>query len=304
MKKVLAIYYTQSGQLKDILDSTLKPLLNSSDIKIDYLKLEPVKDFPFPWGKEFYNCFPETVLGIPCEMKPFNIDINVKYDVIVLAHQPWYLSPSIPIWSFLESNQAKKLLDGKKIITLIGARNMWAGAQEIIKRKLHDINASLIGNIVLQDRTDNVIAAYTIIKWLIHGKKRSSRFLPEAGVSKKDIANSDRFGKIILDSIQNEQYKNLQKNLLKSNAVRVKYHLLNMEINARKIFCKFASLAIKQEKRGEKFRELAIRFFKVYLIFALFIISPFVSLLFMIIRILIFPIANNTLNYYKGIALK
>ena len=303
MKKVLAIYYTQTGQLKRILDSTIAPLVNDNEFEIDYLELNPVNDYPFPWGEEFFNCFPECVNGIPCEMKPYNIDVNANYDLIIIAHQPWFLSPSIPIWSFLLSKEASVLLKGKNVITLIGARNMWAGAQEIIKKKLSDIGANLSGNIVLQDRTDNIIAGFTIIRWLVYGKKESSALLPEAGVSKNDITHASEFGIVIRDSIKQNNLNLLQKELRKEGAVMIRYHLLNIEITARKIFCKFADLAIKQGGNEELQRKRATKLFKGYLLFGLFIISPFVSLLYMVIRIILFPIAKKKIEYYSNIKL-
>jgi hypothetical protein len=304
MKKVLAIYYTQSGQLKRILDSVLSPLIKDKDFEIDYLKLAPVNEYPFPWGSDFFNCFPESVNGIPCKMQPYTIDFDTQYDLIILAHQPWFLSTSIPFWSFLVSKEASILLKGKNIVTIIGARNMWAGSQEIIKKKLFEIGAVLKGNIVLQDRADNIIAGFTIIKWLVHGKKGPSLFLPEAGVSNKDILNASDFGVIIASALKHNKLEQLQEKLKSSGAVKVKYHLLNIEITARKIFCKFADLAIKQTEKGDKQRQHIVKLFKGYLLFALFIISPFVSLIFMIFRIVLFPLANKKISYYRGIELK
>lgn len=304
MKKVLAIYYTQTGQLKRILDSTLKPFLSDKDVEVDYLELKPTKDYPFPWGDTFFTYFPEAVEGIPCEMIPYNLNLDKKYDLIILAYQPWFLSPSIPIWSFLSSTEASKLLNGKNIVTLIGSRNMWAGAQEIIKKKLTEIGANLIGNIALQDKADNIIAGITIIKWLVHGKKGPSKLLSEAGVSENDIINASKFGVVIKNSLEQNATSTLQSELKKIGAVKVKYHLLNIEITARKIFCKFASLAIKRGELGELQRKRVINLIRVYIIFALFFISPFVSMIFMAVRIILFPFANRRIEYYSNIKLK
>ena len=107
MKRILAIYYSQSGQLKNIIDSVISPIRTEKDIEIDYLQLKPTTDYPFPWKNEFFNCFPESVKGIPCSMEPYNLDLDKDYDLILLGHQPWYLSPSIPVWSFLSSKEAQ-----------------------------------------------------------------------------------------------------------------------------------------------------------------------------------------------------
>ena len=63
----------------------------------------------------------------------YNPILNKKYDLIVFGHQVWYLSPSIPINSFLQNNISKKLFENTPVVTVIGCRNMWIMAQEKIK---------------------------------------------------------------------------------------------------------------------------------------------------------------------------
>ena len=45
MKRVLVVYYTQSGQLKEIIDSVLSPL---TEVTIDFLPIDTATPFPFP----------------------------------------------------------------------------------------------------------------------------------------------------------------------------------------------------------------------------------------------------------------
>lgn len=303
MYKILVIYYTQTGQLKRILDSILSPLQVQDGIKINYLELKPSKPYPFPWKGEFFDCFPESVEGIPCEMEPVNIP-EEKYDLVILGHQPWFLSPSIPIWSFLTDEAASSILKNKNVLTVIGARNMWCNAQEIVKMQLGKLNSNHIGNIVLQDKNDNIISAFTIIKWLIHGNKGPYTLLPEAGVSKKEIAGASKFGQILLDAISSKNLGDLQQNLISAKAVRVKFNLLRIESTARKIFKKFSGPAVRKGQVSKLKRKQVVKIFKAYLIFALFILSPIVSLIFMIVGVLFYPIVNKQLDYYKGISLK
>ena len=304
MKNILVFYYTQSGQIKEIADSVLSPIEKTEGINIEYIVIQPVEEYPFPWGNKFFNYFPETVKGIPSKLKPISIDEKKNYDLIILAYQPWYLSPSIPIWSFLESREATVILKNKKVITIIGARNMWICSQEILVKKLHELNAKLVGNIALVDRNPNYISAINIIRWLIKGDKKPTIILPEAGVSKKDISNSSVYGKVILNVLIKNDWSNLQNELLKVKAVSVKYHLLKMEQNARKIFDKFASYVLKKGSAGDSGRRKRIRIFKIYLLFVIFVISPFASLIFVILRLLFYRQTNKKILYYSGVEIK
>jgi hypothetical protein len=111
--KILVVYYTQTGQLKRIIDHVLAPLEGKADITFE--QLVPVTPFPFPWGKqEFYDTMPETIQSTPRAIQPIKVDVNTHFDLVIMAYQPWFLSPSQPTAAFLQSEAAKQLLKGKK----------------------------------------------------------------------------------------------------------------------------------------------------------------------------------------------
>ena len=75
-KKVLVIYYTQTGQIKRIIDSVFSGFQDSG-IEIDYAELKPQPAFPFPWSyDEFFQIFPESIKGIASSLKSKNLISN------------------------------------------------------------------------------------------------------------------------------------------------------------------------------------------------------------------------------------
>ena len=69
MKRILVVYYSQSGQLKEIIDSLLQPI---EGVVVDYLAIDTVEVFPFPWTDEaFFGAFPESFLQIAQPLQPF-----------------------------------------------------------------------------------------------------------------------------------------------------------------------------------------------------------------------------------------
>ena len=138
-KKILVVYYSQTGQTKRIVDSIISERSFSKFI-VDYVEITPLPEFPFPWSyDQFFHAFPESVKGIPCAIKPI-IPPHINYNLVIVAYQPWYLSPSIPIHSFFQSKEASAILTNKPVITIIGCRNMWVMAQEKIKHYLQQYN--------------------------------------------------------------------------------------------------------------------------------------------------------------------
>ena len=69
MKKILAIYYSQSGQQLSILQSLTKPLVEAGHT-VHIEEIQPVEKYPFPWtAYQFFNAFPETFHQKPLALK-------------------------------------------------------------------------------------------------------------------------------------------------------------------------------------------------------------------------------------------
>ena len=85
---VLVVYYSQSGQLKEIVDQTTYDLVQNQDINLTKYKIEMEEEFPFPWDfYSFFNAFPDSFLQKEKKIKPIPTEIlNQKYDLILLYY--------------------------------------------------------------------------------------------------------------------------------------------------------------------------------------------------------------------------
>ena len=278
MKRILVIYYTQSGQLKEIADNFVAPF-QKQGIPVDFYEIQMETPYPFPWTNEsFFGAFPESFLELPQPIKAMPPDIETQeYDLVVLAYQVWYLSPSIPVTSFLKSEQARVLLEGKPVVTLSGTRNMWIKAQEKVRNMLVKKGACIVANIALTDRHYNHISVLTIVHWLFTGKKdKYLGIFPLPGVSQKDITNATQYGELVLNHSQKGEYQqSLQKEIVAQGGVQVKPFLLSAEKKANRLFGIWAR-AIYQSPR----RKFLLKCFHAYLYFAIWILMPIVWLFY------------------------
>ena len=274
MKRVLVVYYTQSGQLKEIIDSVLSPL---TEVTIDFLPIDTAEPFPFPWTDDtFFDAFPESYLQIPQPLQPFNLS-HTDYDLVILGYQVWYLSPSIPFNSFLQHPEAKKLLSDKPVITISGTRNMWVMAHQKVKKLLTDCGAHLVGNIALTDRHHNHISVITIVQWLFSGDK-NKRYLgvfPKAGVADKDIQGASVYGTLIAPHLQTGDYTGLQQAIVAHGGVHYKRFLLSAEKKGNRLFGIWAKMIY-----GSKKRKFLLKCFRIYLYIAIWVLMPIVWLLY------------------------
>ncbi len=275
-KKILVVHYSQSGQLTDITDNFVSGLGKNS---IENIRVRMQKEFDFPWTSErFFDAMPESVLDIPAALDSFHPKED-SYDLIVFAYQPWFLSPSIPATSILANEEFRKRLKNTPVLTIIGARNMWLNSQERVKKVLKECGAKFVGNIVLTDKNNNLVSAVTILHWMLSGKKDSFLgIFPKPGISDNLISGMDKYGQIVNDSLQKNDWEPLQKNLVEAGAVEVKSNLMFIEARAGKLFSIWANIIIKKKNR-----RLWLIFYKYYLFIALFVLAPIVLTVYMLI---------------------
>ena len=275
--RVLVLYYSQTGQLRNIIDNILLDVKDKLDIT--YASIEPVTPFPFPWNPDvFFDAMPETVMHTPPPVKPLPDEIiNADYDLVIFGHQPWFLNPSMPVTAFLQSPSAK-VLANKKVITVIGARNMWLHAQEKVKQYLLKLNATLVGNIALVDTKPNIISTLTVIRWAMKGQKEASGMLPDAGVQKADIEKAQRYGMPIYRHLEDNKLETLQQELILLGAIQLKPGLVLLENTGITNFRKWSKFIREKGGPGDMNRAGRVNLFKRLLIVAIFILSPISSL--------------------------
>ncbi len=278
MKRILVLYYSQTGQLKSVVDSFTTPLKNSREIEVVYQNIKPKKPYSFPWGViEFFDAFPESVYMDGCEIEELDIDPNDEFDLIILSYTVWFLSPSIPISGFLNSKYSQLLRD-RPVITLIACRNMWIMAQEKVKKRLEELGATLIDNVVLIDRGGSLATFITTPRWMLTGKKNRLWRLPKAGVSPREIDRTSRFGLAIRDALC-EDLEKLKKPLLRElGAVKVDERLIASEKIAHRSFMIWGGLIKKFGKRGDVKRVPILLFYVLFLLTLILTVVPITML--------------------------
>jgi len=269
-KKVLAIYYSQSGQLGEIIDHFTSPLVASANISVEKVRVNVAHAYPFPWtGNGFFSVMPDCVLDVPTELAAFELKEDA-YDLVILGYQAWFLSPSIPFNSIMQHPELKAVLKNTPVITITGARNMWLSAFVRVKKLIRAADANLVGNIALVDTHPNPVSFITIFHWMLHGKKdKYLNIFPPPGVSDADIRHTSIFGESVLKHLNNNEWNSLQDDIMRDGAVKLNYNLMVIESTASKIFAIWAKMIVKKKNRLPW-----IKAFKYYLLIAFFVGAP------------------------------
>jgi hypothetical protein len=304
MKRILILYYTQSGQLLSILQSLAKPLIHAGHT-VHFEEIQPEEKFPFPWSSyQFFNAFPEVFSQKPQSLKSISSKAANGYDLVILGYQPWFLTPSRPVSSFLQSAEGRRVLSDKPVVTVLGCRNMWLGAQEKVKKKLKEADAKLVGHIALMDRSANLTSLITILRWMFTGDKKPFWIFPAAGVSDRDIEHTQTFGEIINQALAKNELENLQTKLNEAGAIDIKPNLVLLERRGQKAFSVWSKFIASGGPVHSTGRKIRVYIFMYLLPAAIFVLSP---LLWMLSRILLTVKRKELIQdveYYKQNSLR
>jgi hypothetical protein len=302
MKKLLVVYYSQSGQLTRIIKSVLKPMVDSGKVELVFEELRPEEPYPFPWSAmAFADSFPEALQEIPCRLKPFRFNPDDHYDGVILAYQVWYLAPSIPVSAFLQSPEAAKVLRNRPVITIIGCRNMWLKAHEKVKARIVGHHGLPAGNIVLMDRAPNLPGVVSIAAWMLTGRKeRFLKIFPKPGIAEEEILQAVRFGPVLLSALETADFAGLQERLNSLGAVTVVPSYILFEQRISKIFAVWSKFIRQKGRPGDPARRLRLRLFIAYLLTAIFLIAPLATVITFVLRTMQKDKINRQVAYFSG----
>jgi hypothetical protein len=272
---VLAVRFSQTGQLHDISEHLLAPLRESPDVHLHVETLRPARDYPFPWPfLRFFDTFPETVHGDAAPLQPLSVRADdAPFDLVIVFYQVWFLAPSPPITSFLQDPLAAKLLAGKPVVTVIGCRNMWMMAQENIKRLLDACGARLLDNVVLTDTSPTLATLVTTPLWLLTGKRHVPG-LPAAGIAPEAIARTRRFGLALRDALGRGDERGTQPLLGGLQAVEADPRLLVSEKAGTRSFYLWGKLLRAVGRPGQWQRQPVLLVYVLFLVALILTVVP------------------------------
>ncbi|WP_256203164.1 dialkylrecorsinol condensing enzyme [Pseudomonas sp. ML96] len=249
-------------------------------MQVDHLQLQPAQPFPFPWPfLGFFRIFPETVLMRPQPLLPLQVDASKRYDLIILAYQVWFLSPSLPVTSFLASQEAAKLFKDTPVVTLIGCRNMWLMAQEKIKVRLTQLGARLVDNIALTDACGTAASFLATPLWMFTGRQKPYSWVPRAGIEEGEIVAASRFGKAIARRLTADQLPIVQPMLQGLGAVRIDEKLIGSEKVGNRSFQLWSRLLSALGPQQSTRRGVGLVVYIVFLLCLIITVVPLGALL-------------------------
>lgn len=274
-KRVLAICYTQTGQLARIATQILAPLQENPDVEVHLEVLRPLLVYPFPWPFfQFFDAFPEASHLIAPKLEPLALTGDEDFDLVILFYQVWFLAPSSPVTAFLQHPLAAKLLKDKPVVTVIACRNMWMMAHQKMKSMLANLGARLIDNVVLSDRGNVFTTFITTPRWFLTGKQTGFLGCPPAGIAPDEILRARRFGLAIQAALAADAEKREAPLLAGLKAVEANPKLYFSEQAGTRSFYLWGKLLRAAGEPGQWSRKPILFFYVIFLAILIVTVVP------------------------------
>ena len=200
-RRAVVYLYTQTGQLREVAEAFVAPL-EADGWRIRWVDVQPRVAFPFPWSiRQFFGVFPRVVdpdalVELAEPPGGFGAEQDEE-EVVVLAYQVWYLSPSLPIRSLLATHP--EAFRNRRVISLIACRNMWYSAAIEVADLLRTAGARRVEVVAATDTRQQATSLMTTLRWLLTGNREPFLWFGRAGVGDAELARITAVGRSIAE---------------------------------------------------------------------------------------------------------
>lgn len=209
---VLFVYYTYSQQTLRVVESMAGVLRDRGcDVqlaRIEFTDPRYAERFAqFPLRHAYLDIFGMVLpqmrgvtgqIGIPDEVK------DGDYDLVCIASPTWWLHPCMPIRSFIESDVAKRLLEGKLCAAVAVAHRYWRDDLRILK----DLMVKRGGRYVDGSHftagggpVDSMLALFSYLSTGVTKERYLGIKIPPATLPARYVEQSREFANRLADSV-------------------------------------------------------------------------------------------------------
>lgn len=140
--RVLFVYFTYTEQTLKVTEA-MADVLRQRGCAVDLAAIDLTDkrytarfhEFPMPHPlREVLAMIPAELTRKTGEISIPTLKTDVAYDLVCIGSPTWWLSTSVPVRSFLESDDARKVLDGRQFATFVVCRRYFGHNLRTVKK--------------------------------------------------------------------------------------------------------------------------------------------------------------------------
>jgi menaquinone-dependent protoporphyrinogen IX oxidase len=140
--RVLFVYYTYTQQTRKVVDAMAEVLRERDwdvqEAAIEFTDSRYAKRFStFPLRhvyRDLFGMIPAQLRGATGEIRIPDVAQAGDYDLVCIGSPTWWMKTSVPIRSFLKSEAAGRVLNGKRFTAFVVCRRYWSFNLHAVKK--------------------------------------------------------------------------------------------------------------------------------------------------------------------------
>jgi hypothetical protein len=211
-RKVLFVYYTYSHQTLSVVE-TMSGVLRERGCDVRHAKIE----FTDPRYKDRFSRLPfrhvylDLFAMLPAQMRratgQFYIPseaLNDDYDFVCIGSPTWWLTTCMPVRSFMKSDQAGQVINGKRFSAFAVCRRYWRNNLHTVRDLGIKQGGTFVSGTHFTHAGGQILSLLSLISYLAKGKDRE-RYLgvriPPASLKPDYIEEARAFANGLADDL-------------------------------------------------------------------------------------------------------
>ncbi len=209
--KVLLLYYSYTGQARRVLQVVGEVLREQGcDVHTAEIKFTDPR-----YAKRFSRfpmrrVWPDMLSVLPAQIRRATGQIEISdearadYDFICIGSPTWWRTTSMPVRSFLKSDEGRKLLAGKPFAVFVVCRRYWRENLTTVRKLGQKHGGEYVGGVHFAYPGDQVRSMLSLTSFLSSGEYRD-RYLgvriPSTNVQPDQLEQTREFAETIADRL-------------------------------------------------------------------------------------------------------
>jgi len=176
-RRVLLLYYSFTNQTRRVADEIEAGFVAAGwDVarcEIELVDPRYVMDFPLqPFWQRLFRWIPPQITRRTGAIDFPRETLDRPYDLVCVGSPTWWLHPALPIVSFLRTDAARELLEGRPVAVFAVCRAFWWNNVRQVRRLAVRCGARYLGGAGFGFRGNQLQTFATFVNYLQTGRDR------------------------------------------------------------------------------------------------------------------------------------
>ena len=210
--RVLLLYYTYTGQALKVLEAAgevfRKRGCEVHEAKIEFTDRRYAERFSrFPmrhmW-RDFLSVLPAQTRRAIGEIRTPDEVRNGDYDLICIGSPTWWRTTNMPVRSFLKSDEARKLLDGKPFAAFVVCRRYWRENIKTVRKLGEKQGGRYVDGIHFEYPGGQIRSLLSLTSYLGSGEYRDRYMgvrIPTTNIQPEQLERTREFASALADRL-------------------------------------------------------------------------------------------------------